>query len=212
MRRKPDAASRRRELCDAAIQLLAQEGPKGLSHPKVDLRAGVPKGTTSFYFRTREALLLGLAERLAELDLADLRSVAGPETGDPAPPPVSRLAVAITRAVTGDGLPRTRARLALMLQAERRSALAEVFRRNAEIHAELHREIVVKSLPPGEEADPDVISDLTFATLNFISGYLMSVAGDESAVRSAEQLDQILIGIADGVAARSRRTARQPTR
>lgn len=202
MRRKPDAASRRRELCDAAIELLADEGPKGLSHPKVDLRARVPKGTTSFYFRTREALLLGLAERLAELDLADLRSVIDPEAGKLSPPSVSRLAAAITQTVTGDGLTRTKARLALTLQAERRSPLAEVFHRNAEIHAQLHREIVVRSLPSGEEIDPAVVSDVTFATLNFISGYLMRVASDELAARSAEQLDNILTGIADGVAAR----------
>ena len=46
MRRKPNADARRRELCDAAIQLLADEGAKGLSHPKVDRYAEVPNGST----------------------------------------------------------------------------------------------------------------------------------------------------------------------
>ena len=64
-------------MCDAAIQLLAGEGAKGLSHPKVDRYADAPNGSTSFYFRTRSALLQAAAQRLAELDLADLMSVAG---------------------------------------------------------------------------------------------------------------------------------------
>src|SRR5258705_9319538 len=75
-RRKPNPVERRRELCDAAIQLLAADGAKGLSHLKVDRKAGVPDGTTSFYFRTRSALLRAVAERLAEVDLANLQSVA----------------------------------------------------------------------------------------------------------------------------------------
>ena len=72
-RRKPNPTERRRELCDAAIQFLADDGAKGLSHLKVDRKAGVPDGTTSFYFRTRSALLRAVAERLAELDLASCR-------------------------------------------------------------------------------------------------------------------------------------------
>ncbi|PRC61581.1 TetR family transcriptional regulator, partial [Mycobacterium sp. ITM-2017-0098] len=32
----------------------------------------MPDGTTSFYFRTRKALVQAIAERLTELDLADL--------------------------------------------------------------------------------------------------------------------------------------------
>ena len=68
-------------MCDAAIQLLADDGAKGLSHLKVDRKAGVPDGTTSFYFRTRSALLRAVAERLAELDLASLQSVADSADG-----------------------------------------------------------------------------------------------------------------------------------
>lgn len=45
-KRKHNAAERRRQLCDAAISLLADEGPRGLSHLKVDRQAGVPDGTT----------------------------------------------------------------------------------------------------------------------------------------------------------------------
>src|ERR1700756_5757865 len=93
-RRKPNPAERRRDLCDAAIQLLADDGTKGLSHLKVDRKAGVPDGTTSFYFRTRSALLRAVAERLAELDLASLQSVADVSEGrgdDPSPSRLSQV-------------------------------------------------------------------------------------------------------------------------
>src|ERR1700739_3733028 len=84
-RRKPNPAERRRDLCDAAIQLLADDGAKGLSHLKVDRKAEVPDGTSSFYFRTRAALLRAVAERVAELDLADLQTAADSAAGHDGP-------------------------------------------------------------------------------------------------------------------------------
>lgn len=59
-------------LTDAAIQLVADAGMRGLTHRAVDARAGVPTGTTSGYFRTRRALVEAVVQRLADLDQADL--------------------------------------------------------------------------------------------------------------------------------------------
>ncbi|WP_454232348.1 TetR/AcrR family transcriptional regulator [Mycolicibacterium fortuitum] len=75
---KQNPEQRRRELCDAAITLLAREGIKGVTHLKVDRKAGVPDGTTSFYFRTSAALMRATANRIADLDLADLTAATGP--------------------------------------------------------------------------------------------------------------------------------------
>src|SRR5262249_36596464 len=63
-RRKHNAPERRLLLTDAVIELLGTDGIHGVSHPKVDRQAGVPAGTTSFYFRTRKALLFAAATRL----------------------------------------------------------------------------------------------------------------------------------------------------
>jgi AcrR family transcriptional regulator len=54
---------------DAAIELLGTEGLRALTHVRVDERAGLPKGSTSNYFRTRTALLTGVAERILEREL-----------------------------------------------------------------------------------------------------------------------------------------------
>lgn len=57
---------RRRELCDAALSVVAAAGLRGLTHRAVDARAGVPVGTTSNYFPRRAALLAAAAERTYE--------------------------------------------------------------------------------------------------------------------------------------------------
>jgi AcrR family transcriptional regulator len=71
MRRKPNVEQRRRDLCDAAIALLAAEGARGLTHLRVDRRAGFADGTMSFYYQSRSALLRGAIDRVIELDVAD---------------------------------------------------------------------------------------------------------------------------------------------
>jgi DNA-binding transcriptional regulator YbjK len=69
----PFNAQRRDRLADAAVELLAREGARGLTHRAVDAEAGEPAGTTSRYFRTREALMGAVVERVRTLHFADLR-------------------------------------------------------------------------------------------------------------------------------------------
>ncbi|MEM6929957.1 MAG: TetR/AcrR family transcriptional regulator [Myxococcota bacterium] len=59
-------SERRRHLTDAGIEVLAEQGGRGLTHRAVDRRADVPAGTTSNYFRRREDLLFGLIDRVYE--------------------------------------------------------------------------------------------------------------------------------------------------
>lgn len=56
--------ARRHALADAGIAVLAREGSRGLTHRAIDEEAGVPTGTASNYFRTRDALVAGLVERI----------------------------------------------------------------------------------------------------------------------------------------------------
>ncbi|MFI7452183.1 TetR/AcrR family transcriptional regulator [Nonomuraea sp. NPDC049714] len=67
----PTNPARRRALTDAAITLLASSGVHGLTHRAVEKEADLPPGTASNYFRSREALLVAAAERVAELHHAD---------------------------------------------------------------------------------------------------------------------------------------------
>ncbi|GAB3285001.1 TetR/AcrR family transcriptional regulator [Kineosporia babensis] len=58
--------ARRQALSDAGLQVLATQGARGLTHRAVDAAADVPAGTTSNYFRTRDALIAGLVDRIGE--------------------------------------------------------------------------------------------------------------------------------------------------
>ncbi|NRQ34968.1 TetR family transcriptional regulator [Nonomuraea sp. NN258] len=64
---------RRDLLRDAAIEVLAEQGGRGLTHRAVDQRAGLPEGTAKNYFASRDALLQAAAERCVERYWADLR-------------------------------------------------------------------------------------------------------------------------------------------
>ncbi|MFC0627145.1 TetR/AcrR family transcriptional regulator [Kribbella deserti] len=66
----PVGAERREVIADAAIRLVATRGLKGLTHRAVDAEAGLPPGSTSYYLRTRDALLGACLNRMLERDLA----------------------------------------------------------------------------------------------------------------------------------------------
>lgn len=59
----------RERVLDAAIDLLGTDGLRALTHGRIDDRAGLPKGSTSNYFRTRAALLSGAVEAIATREL-----------------------------------------------------------------------------------------------------------------------------------------------
>ncbi|KZS84344.1 TetR/AcrR family transcriptional regulator [Mycobacterium persicum] len=63
----PPNPQRRAQILDVAIGILAEEGIGELTHRQVDERAGLPAGTTSNYFRTRQALLEATAARTVDL-------------------------------------------------------------------------------------------------------------------------------------------------
>src|SRR4051794_38005565 len=61
-------ADRRTGILDAALSVLADDGMRALTHRAVDAAAGIAPGSTSYYFRTRAALVAGCIDRLVEID------------------------------------------------------------------------------------------------------------------------------------------------
>jgi len=62
---------RRTAILDGALEVLAEQGMRGLTHRAVDAAAGLPPGSTSYYFRSRAALVTGCVQRLVERDLTE---------------------------------------------------------------------------------------------------------------------------------------------
>jgi AcrR family transcriptional regulator len=69
-------AGRREELLDAAITVLGKRGIHALTHRAVDTAAGLPAGSASNHFRTRDALLDAVVERFAARDRAMWEDIA----------------------------------------------------------------------------------------------------------------------------------------
>jgi len=66
---------RRAAMADAAIAIIGGRGLRALTHRAVDQALALPDGSTSYYLRTRHALLERVVGRLAERTAADLRAV-----------------------------------------------------------------------------------------------------------------------------------------
>lgn len=116
------ATDRRSLIADAAIATLAGEGMRGLTHRAVDRAAGLAEGSTSYYFRTREALIFAALARMAEQDAADVGELA--DFG--ATPTVDGLAglmAGLVRRWLTVGRTRTLARYELTLESTRRPEL-----------------------------------------------------------------------------------------
>src|SRR3954451_5662947 len=64
--RAEESVDRREALLEAAIRVVAAQGMRGLTHRAVELEAGVPHGSTTYYFGTRHDLLVALMGYMAE--------------------------------------------------------------------------------------------------------------------------------------------------
>jgi DNA-binding transcriptional regulator YbjK len=58
--------SRRSAILDAVIGLLAEKGLAGVTHRAADLAAGLPQGSSSYYFPKKSELVRAAASRLAD--------------------------------------------------------------------------------------------------------------------------------------------------
>jgi DNA-binding transcriptional regulator YbjK len=66
----PVRTDRRTLLLDASIRVIATHGLRGLTHRAVQDEAGLPNGSVTYYFQTRDQLILAVVDRMAELDKA----------------------------------------------------------------------------------------------------------------------------------------------
>lgn len=118
---------RRLALTDAAIAVLGKGGAHGLTHRAVDEEAALPKGTTSNYFPSRDALLEATLARVIEAHRAWMVQLQ-----EAAPGPASRTEmIDLMVTVISDAATRYRSRYVavfeLALESMRRPALAEAF-------------------------------------------------------------------------------------
>ncbi|CAJ1509173.1 TetR/AcrR family transcriptional regulator [[Mycobacterium] holstebronense] len=180
--------------------MLGADGARGLSHPKVDRRARMPAGTTSFYFRTRKALMHATASRVTELDLADLSAMSElADDGDGRASGTMGLATMVVLAGAAPWVTRTRARYELAMEAGRDPELAEIIRQSTTQFHELVRRAVSQWQTHDSEPDPAMLDEQTYAVLRFVNGVMVESCQGHDVDRSAEQVDRLIRAIIAGV-------------
>lgn len=134
---QPTTTARRALVADAALAVLAQAGSRGLTHRAVDAQAGLPAGSTSYYHRSRAALLTACVRRLVEMDHAQLDAMTPLVTARSAATLADALAGVLHGWLTVDRW-RHLARYELSLESVRRPELAaELHRGGNEIRARI---------------------------------------------------------------------------
>ncbi|WP_232666688.1 TetR/AcrR family transcriptional regulator [Pseudonocardia sp. TRM90224] len=125
--------SRREQVLDTAVEVLGGGGMRRLTHGAIDAAAGVPAGTTSNVFRTRDALVSGLVAHIEALDRAEWAGLAG--TDPPADADaLAEALVGFVRHAVGPARARTAARYALFLESLARPELrAALLRSRAQL-------------------------------------------------------------------------------
>ncbi|MFG2846668.1 TetR/AcrR family transcriptional regulator [Kitasatospora sp. NPDC048296] len=143
-------------IADAAIDLIADAGLRGLTHRAVDDASGLPAGSTSNLARTRAALLDLVLTRIVERETADYPVFTEGEGFAPSTTARELLvevgADMLYRALT-TGRRLTLARLELALEATRRPELRAVYDRLGAGFADLAAALLARSGSADPTAD-----------------------------------------------------------
>lgn len=130
--------SNRTRILDAAVRLIEQAGMTAVTFDAVAAEAGLTRGGLTYHFPSREALLLGLHQHMAEAWEADMEQAAGGRA-DTLSPAARHAAYA---RVSSEGA--TRAMLLVMVESAADPA-----------HAAPWREANERWAPPPPEDDVD---------------------------------------------------------
>lgn len=195
--------SRRQELADVAIATLAREGMRGLTHRAVDRAAGLPEGSTSYYFRTRDALLEAVVRRLAEVTAGDLGALP-----TSAPGGLDGLAHAIAavleRWVT-EQADRHLARYELALEANRRPRIRDLLSdTGARLRDQVADLMAASGVPVGPERAADLVAYLDGLVFDRLAG---AGTARGRADDFADRVRPLLAAMADGEPKRASTTS-----
>jgi DNA-binding transcriptional regulator YbjK len=153
-------AQRREELLDATVVVLAELGPRGVTHRSVSAAAGASLGLTRYWFDSREGLIRAALEHLAARDVAAV-TLAVERILDAEPDRdelVRDLARAFTRELARDRV-RALARYELFLHAARAPALRPALQAWGAAYRHLIERVLCVAGHPGGESHAALVLD-----------------------------------------------------
>lgn len=187
---REELTPRRREILSAAMTVLAQLGNRGLTHRAVDRQAGLPEGSSSAYFRTRDALIGALGDFVADRLAADVHALGArlascPGDHERAVSEVSRL---FSRWLDEPDL--LTARLELSVAATRDPALAERFRLWRDDLVEMVREVMTAA-----EKEAAASAETLIAALDGVLLASLLLPARERRAFVDQSVEQLLTGL-----------------
>ncbi|QNE22992.1 TetR family transcriptional regulator [Kribbella qitaiheensis] len=142
----PLGEDRRDAIADAAIHLVATRGLRGLTHRAVDAEAGLPPGSTSYYLRTRNALLTACVNRMLARDL----TATSP---DPGSAPLEEFMVGMVVGLANERADDLAARYELSLEARRQPELQDaIIQGGRQLREGLAHMLAALGIPDATEA------------------------------------------------------------
>lgn len=127
--------SRRELIADTGIRLIARQGMRRLTHLVIDAEAGLPKGSTSYYARTRRDLLELVVRRLSDGSAADVEGLEIPSRLTPSA--AARIAVEVLERMAAREDAQA-ARFALMFELRNDEELRRLLTEDAPVRQLLH--------------------------------------------------------------------------
>ena len=158
----------------------------------------MPDGTTSFYYRTRSALLHGVADQIVRYDVESFtQTFRGEATAEAT---MSTLAEHLMRLRGEPYLSRTRARLELTMLAKRDAELASGFQDVFESYRALAERLVI-GMQGGGATDRARVDEQVSVLLTYLSGLVFGFANGATEPRTAGHLEDQIRAVIAGVAA-----------
>lgn len=162
----------------------------------------MPDGTTSYYFRTRDALLLGIAQRLDEHDTGVLSMMSELSHDDNAGySGTLGLARLVMLSATEPWLTRSRARYELILATRHDPKVAaRIVDYGLHFYA-LTREVVAQWHTDTPQPNPALIEEQTAMILTLMNGIMLSFVAGFPAINDANRLDHHIQGMLHSITA-----------
>lgn len=178
-------------MTEAALALIAQVGPDGLTHRAVAKEAGLPLAATTYWFASKEDMVRAALEHAAERDIAywgRLREASRNWT-------VATLPKHLTQVIEDACTTRRECAVvdcALWLEAVRRPELRDVAQRWLDAYSDSIHTILINAGAPATEADADLLGSV----IDGLIGHQLVATGPFDARLVTSRLKRLVAALA----------------
>lgn len=155
----PRGEARRQLILEAALRVIAREGPAAVTHRRVGEEAGLPLAATTYWFDSKDELLYEAYRLAAERDGERLRRLAAEQGGD--------VVAIVLRLLTEDeGEDTAAASYTIAAEATRRPRLRAISRAWTATYVEVLAEALTAAGSPRPELDANLLTLTVIGIMN----------------------------------------------